>query len=44
MCPRRFLSDHWLTIVRPQFAKACGISSVVSVWNYQFSKLGIGKK
>ncbi len=40
----RQLTDHWLTISRPQYKRTCGISSLVSIWNYQYSKLGCGDK
>ena len=43
-CPYKLLTDHWLTISRPQYQRTCGISSLVSIWNYQFSKLGLGDK
>nr|CAB3225689.1 basic immunoglobulin-like variable motif-containing protein [Phallusia mammillata] len=33
---------RWHCISRPQYKKSCGISSVVSVWNYLFSNLGTG--
>jgi hypothetical protein len=42
--PYRKLTDHWLTLSRPQYKRTCGISSLVSIWNYQFSKLGLGDK
>lgn len=42
--PLRFLKDHWLTIARPQYERTCGISSLVSIWNHQFSRLGLGTK
>jgi hypothetical protein len=33
-----------MTISRPQYKRTCGISSLVSLWNFQFSKLGMGNK
>ena len=42
--PYRLFTNHWFTIIRPQYGRTCGISSVVSVWNYQFSTAGKGKK
>ena len=29
---------------RPQYPKSCGISSLVSCWNFLYSTLGAGKK
>ena len=28
---------------RPQYSRSCGVSSVVSCWNYLFSTLGNGR-
>lgn len=42
--PLRFLKDHWLTVSRPQYKRTCGISSLISLWNHQFSRLGLGNK
>ena len=42
--PLRFLKDHWLTVSRPQYKRTCGTSSLVSLWNHQFSRLGLGNK
>jgi len=42
--PLRHLKDHWLSISRPQYKRTCGISSIVSIWNYQFSRLGLGTR
>jgi hypothetical protein len=42
--PLRLLKDHWLTISRPQYQRTCGISSLVSIWNHQYSRLGLGTK
>lgn len=33
---------RWICISRPQYQRSCGISSLVSVWNYLFSKIGTG--
>nr|XP_039259819.1 basic immunoglobulin-like variable motif-containing protein isoform X1 [Styela clava] len=33
---------RWHCISRPQYKKSCGLSSVVSVWNYLYSNLGTG--
>lgn len=40
----RKVMDHkrWVCMSRPQYSKSCGISSVVSCWNYLFSTLGHG--
>ena len=35
---------RWFCISRPQYAFSCGISSLVSCWNYLFSTLGTGTK
>lgn len=32
-----------MAISRPQYPSSCGISSLVSVWNYLFSNVGVGK-
>ena len=42
--PNKILTGHWMTISRPQYKRTCGISSLVSLWNFQFSKLGMGNK
>ncbi len=42
--PYKVLTEHWMTISRPQYKRTCGISSLVSLWNFQFSKLGMGNK
>jgi hypothetical protein len=31
-------------MARPQYPKSCGISSLVSCWNYLYSTLGVGQK
>jgi hypothetical protein len=33
---------RWFCTSRPQYAKSCGISSLVSSWNFLFSTLGYG--
>ncbi|XP_076817517.1 basic immunoglobulin-like variable motif-containing protein [Clavelina lepadiformis] len=33
---------RWYCMSRPQYKKSCGITSLVSVWNYLFSTLGTG--
>lgn len=33
---------RWYCISRPQYERSCGISSLVSVWNYLYSKVGVG--
>lgn len=43
-CPYRVLTGQWMTLSRPQYKRTCGISSLVSIWNYQFSRLGLGAK
>jgi len=35
---------RWFCMARPQYPKSCGISSLVSCWNYLYSTLGVGKK
>ena len=40
---RRFMNlKRWYCLSRPQYAKSCGISSLVSCWNFLFSNLGEG--
>jgi len=40
---RKFMdSRRWLCMSRPQYSKSCGISSLISCWNYLFSTLGTG--
>ncbi|CAH1780997.1 unnamed protein product [Owenia fusiformis] len=40
---RRMLDmKRWFCISRPQYVESCGISSLVSCWNYLFSTLGSG--
>jgi len=41
---KKFLDvKRWYCIPRPQYSKACGITSLVGCWNYLFSVLGNGK-
>jgi hypothetical protein len=42
--PLKLLKEHWLTVSRPQYKRTCGISSIISIWNHQFSRLGLGTK
>ena len=37
-----FISERWYCVSRPQYPKSCGMTSLVSVWNYLYSKLGHG--
>ena len=34
---------RWMCMSRPQYSKSCGITSLVSCWNFLFSTLGYGK-
>ena len=41
---RKFMDmKRWFCISRPQLSKSCGISSLVSCWNYLYSTLGSGR-
>ena len=45
MKERKYLDmKAWMCMSRPQYAKSCGISSVVSCWNTLFSTIGNGNK
>jgi hypothetical protein len=45
MASRKFLDlKRWLCMSRPQYSKSCGITSLVSCWNYLYSTLGYGKR
>jgi len=33
---------RWMCMSRPQYSKSCGLTSVVSCWNYLYSTLGTG--
>jgi hypothetical protein len=35
---------RWFCMARPQYPKSCGISSLISCWNYLYSILGVGEK
>lgn len=40
---RRYMNlKRWYCLSRPQYSKSCGISSLVSCWNFLFSTLGEG--
>ncbi|KAM8977470.1 basic immunoglobulin-like variable motif-containing protein [Pelodytes ibericus] len=52
-CPQHFVQDdikqrkvldlrRWYCISRPQYKASCGISSLVSCWNFLYSSLGTG--
>ncbi|KAM4702027.1 basic immunoglobulin-like variable motif-containing protein, partial [Discoglossus pictus] len=52
-CPQQFIVDdvkqrkildlrRWYCISRPQYKTSCGISSLVSCWNFLYSTLGSG--
>ena len=34
---------RWYALSRPQYRKSCGMSSLVSCWNFLFSRLGYGQ-
>jgi hypothetical protein len=38
-----FNQKRWNCISRPQYKYSCGISSLVSCWNYLYSNLGCGR-
>lgn len=38
-----FNQKRWHCISRPQYKYSCGISSLVSCWNYLYSNLGHGR-
>ena len=45
MAQRKVLDvRRWFCMARPQYPKTCGISSLVSCWNFLFSTLGAGTK
>lgn len=45
MAARKVLDlRRWYCISRPQYKKSCGISSLVSCWNFLFSTLGAGSE
>ncbi|XP_068686825.1 uncharacterized protein [Montipora foliosa] len=44
MASRKVLDPRrWYCISRPQYKKSCGISALVSCWNFLFSTLGVGR-
>ncbi|XP_060083156.1 uncharacterized protein LOC132562431 [Ylistrum balloti] len=43
ICARKvFDVKRWVCMSRPQYSKSCGITSLVSCWNFLFSTLGNG--
>ena len=43
MAQRKVMDQRrWFCMARPQYPKSCGISSLVSCWNYLYSTLGVG--
>ncbi|XP_063967103.1 uncharacterized protein LOC129279628 [Lytechinus pictus] len=43
LAQRKWLDQkRWFCMSRPQYSKSCGLSSLVSCWNYLFSTLGGG--
>jgi hypothetical protein len=41
---RKYINlKRWYCVSRPQYKYSCGISSLVSCWNYLYSVLGHGK-
>ncbi|EGR29601.1 immunoglobulin-like variable motif protein, putative [Ichthyophthirius multifiliis] len=43
MQQRKFLDQkRWFCLSRPQYQRSCGISSLMSCWNYLYSTLGVG--
>ena len=45
MAARKVMDQRrWYCLARPQYPKSCGISSLVSCWNYLYSTLGVGNK
>ena len=43
MAERRVMDQRrWFCLARPQYPKTCGISSLVSCWNFLYSTLGTG--
>jgi len=37
-----FDQNRWLCLSRPQYKRSCGVSSLTSVWNSLYSKIGYG--
>ncbi|XP_022098707.1 basic immunoglobulin-like variable motif-containing protein isoform X2 [Acanthaster planci] len=45
LAERKVLDQRrWFCMSRPQYSKSCGLSSLVSCWNYLFSTLGAGSR
>ena len=45
MAQRKVMDQRrWFCMARPQYPKSCGISSLVSCWNFLFSSLGAGTR
>ena len=45
MAQRKVMDQRrWFCMARPQFPKSCGISSLVSCWNFLYSSLGAGSR
>ena len=45
MAQRKVMDQRrWFCMARPQYPKSCGISSLVSCWNYLYTTLGVGSK
>ena len=43
MAQRKVMDQRrWFCMARPQYPKSCGISSLVSCWNFLYSTLGVG--
>jgi hypothetical protein len=38
-----FDTNRWLCLSRPQYKRSCGVSSLTSVWNTLYSKIGYGE-
>ncbi|XP_038050150.1 uncharacterized protein LOC119723518 [Patiria miniata] len=45
LAERKVLDQRrWFCISRPQYSKSCGLSSLVSCWNFLFSTIGAGDR
>ena len=45
MAQRKVMDQRrWFCMARPQYPKSCGISSLVSCWNFLYSSLGAGTR
>lgn len=40
--PYRYLSPMYYISTRPQYQRSCGMSALITIFNYQFSTLGHG--